>query len=94
MTTEQVQTTAFSIIERWGFPTLVALAAGYVLRQDVLLPLVDEHRTFVKQLGETQREMATAITEQTRLLYALQPRAEKSYTVSAPSIETEQEQRP
>jgi hypothetical protein len=46
-----------------------------VLRQDVLLPLVEEHREFVKSLSETQREISTAIGEQTRLLYALQPRA-------------------
>jgi hypothetical protein len=40
----------------------------------VLLPLVEEHRSFVKQLGETQREISQAVNEQTRLLYALQPR--------------------
>ena len=28
-------------------------------------------------LGETQREISKAITEQTRLLYALQPKATK-----------------
>jgi hypothetical protein len=50
------------------------LAAGWVLRHDVLLPLVEEHRAFVKQLGETQREISKAITEQTRLLYAMQPK--------------------
>ena len=74
MTKEEVQGTVFSIIERWGFPTLVALAFGYVLRQDVLLPLVQAHQEFVQQLGETQREISGAIKEQTRLLYALQPR--------------------
>lgn len=73
--TEQARDTVFGIIERWGFPTLVALACGWVLRQDVLLPLVEEHRTFVKSLSETQREISQAIGEQTRLLYALQPRA-------------------
>lgn len=71
--TEEVKGTLFSIIERWGFPTLVALAAGYVLRQDVLLPLVDEHKAFVKSLAETQREISQAVNDQTRLLYALQP---------------------
>ena len=75
MTKEEVQGTVFSIIERWGFPTLVALAFGYVLRQDVLLPLVQAHQEFVQQLGETQREISGAIKEQTRLLYALQPRS-------------------
>lgn len=67
-------TTLNSIIERWGFPVLVAVAAGWILRNDVLLPLVEEHRAFVKQLGETQREISQAITEQTRLLYELRPR--------------------
>lgn len=73
--TDAVKDTMHGIIERWGFPTLVALACGWVLRQDVLLPLVEEHRAFVKSLSETQREISQAIGEQTRLLYALQPRA-------------------
>ncbi len=75
MTSEQMGSTLHQIIERWGFPVLVAIAAGWILRNDVLLPLVEEHRSFVKQLGETQREISGAIREQTRLLYALQPRA-------------------
>jgi hypothetical protein len=72
--TDATKETLFSIIERWGFPTLVALAAGWVLRNDVLLPLVEEHRSFVRQLSETQREISETISEQTKLLYALQPR--------------------
>lgn len=80
--TDATRETMYGILERWGFPTLVALAFGWVLRQDVLLPLVQEHRTFVQQLGETQREISRAVTEQTRLLYALQPR-DKAYTVQA-----------
>ena len=59
--TAETKDTLFSIIERWGFPTLVALALGYFLRQDVLLPLVEEHRSFVRQLSETQREIGQAI---------------------------------
>jgi hypothetical protein len=73
--TDQAKETLYGIIERWGFPTLVAIACGWVLRQDVLLPLVEEHRSFVKSLSETQREISQAVSEQTRLLYALQPRA-------------------
>jgi len=75
--TDATKETLFSIIERWGFPTLVALAAGWVLRNDVLLPLVEEHRSFVKQLSETQQGIAEAVQEQTKLLYALQPRESK-----------------
>jgi hypothetical protein len=73
--TDQAKETLYSIMERWGFPTLVAIACGWVLRADVLLPLVEEHRAFVKSLSETQREISKAVGEQTRLLYALQPRA-------------------
>lgn len=72
MTREEMQASVGNILERWGFPVLVALAAGWVLRNDVLLPLVEEHRSFVKSLSETQREISQAVSEQTRLLYALQ----------------------
>jgi hypothetical protein len=75
--TDAAKETVYGIIERWGFPTLVALAAGWVLRNDVLLPLVEEHRTFVRQLSETQKGIAAAVQEQTKLLYALQPRETK-----------------
>jgi hypothetical protein len=79
--TDEVKTTIFGIMERWGFPTLVAMVAMWVLRQDVLLPLVESHKQFVTQLGDTQQDISRAIQEQTRLLYALQPR-EKSYQTS------------
>jgi len=82
--TDEVKGTLFSIIERWGFPTLVAIAFGWVLRQDVLLPLVESHQQFVEQLGATQRDISEAIREQTRLLYALQPKVgDQAYTVRA-----------
>jgi hypothetical protein len=73
--TDQAKEALYGIMERWGFPTLVAIACGWVLRQDVLLPLVEEHRSFVKSLSETQREISQAVSEQTRLLYALQSQA-------------------
>lgn len=81
--TDATRDTIHGIIERWGFPTLVALACGWVLRQDVLLPLVEEHRSFVRSLSETQAEISRAVSEQTKLLYALQPRGEKAYTVQS-----------
>ena len=73
--TDQTRDTMLSVLRDYGFSVVVALACGWVLRQDVLLPLVEEHRTFVKSLSETQREISKAVGEQTRLLYALQPRA-------------------
>ena len=73
--TAETKETLFGILERWGFPTLVALALAFFIRQDLLLPLLEEHRLTLKEVRETQRELATAITEQTKLLYALQPKS-------------------
>lgn len=72
-----VSETLKTVLERWGFPTLVAIAAGVVLRNDVLLPLVEQHSAFLKTVAESQKDIATAVQEQTKLLYALQPKAGK-----------------
>ena len=72
--TDEVKATVGTILERWGFPVLVALALGYILRADILLPMLDEHRLTLKEIRETQRSIAEAVTEQTKLLYAMQPR--------------------
>lgn len=74
MTSQQVQTTVLSMLKDYGFATLVALACLYVGRQDVLLPLVKAHTAFLDKLATTQVEIAEAMQEQTRLLYALQPK--------------------
>jgi len=74
MSREEAINLASRIIERWGFPVLVALAVGFVLRNDVLLPLVDAHEKFLSELTATQKELVQAMDEQTRLLYAIQPR--------------------
>lgn len=68
---------AKTIIERWGFPTLVAMAAGYCLRQDVLLPLVEQHSMFLMTITQTQKEISETMQEQTKLLYALQPKQDR-----------------
>ena len=74
MSGAEMSETLKTIIERWGFPTLVAIAFGYVLRADILLPLVEQHATFLKTIAESQKEIAEAVNEQTRLLYALDKR--------------------
>ena len=74
MTKEEIGVTVSTILERWGFPVLVALAAGWMLRNDVLIPLTEDHRALIRTVSETQREIAKSVEEQTRLLYALQPR--------------------
>lgn len=71
-----------SVIERWGFPGLVAAALAYFIRQDVVLPLIESHRDTLRGITETQKEIGQAIQEQTKLLYALQPKTAKYPTVS------------
>ena len=72
--TKEAYDWAKTVIERWGFPTLVALACGFVIRQDVICPLVEAHTKFLDQMIETQQEIVELSREQTRLLYAIQPR--------------------
>jgi hypothetical protein len=70
--TAETKETVFGILERWGFPTLVALALAFFIRQDLLLPLLEEHRLTLKEVRETQREIADAVSDQTRLLLSIQ----------------------
>ena len=65
------------LLDRYGLPTLVACAAMYFLRQDVLLPLVEQHSIFLNTIATSQKEISEAVREQTKLLYALQPKAGK-----------------
>lgn len=82
MTTEQVQTTFLGVLRDYGFATLVAICAGLMLRYDLLLPLMEERKTFVESVVSNQEKIAgsldkiaKAMEEQTRILYALQTRA-------------------
>ena len=72
--TDQAKDTIYSILREYGFATLVACALLYVGRQDIIVPMVEAHREFLKDISMTQREISQAVSEQTRLLYALQPR--------------------
>jgi hypothetical protein len=89
--TDAAKDTLFGIMERWGFPTLVALGLAFFIRQDLLLPLLDEHRLTLKEVRETQREIADAVADQTRLLMAIQSgrpitlRADSNAAVPEPS---------
>ena len=76
--TDAAKDTMLSVLEKYGFPVVVSLALGFFLREDVVKPLVSEHAEFLRNIAETQREIAKAVSEQARLLYALQPRAGES----------------
>jgi hypothetical protein len=74
MSTHDAMGMAGKVIERWGFPTLVALCLMYFVRVDLVLPMVDAHVKFLDEMTSTQREIVQTMQEQTRLLYALQPK--------------------
>lgn len=73
MSGAEMSETMKTVLERWGFPTLCAVAFGWVLRADVLLPLVQQHSAFLQTIAESQKEISEAVREQTKLLYALKP---------------------
>lgn len=70
--TDETKHNIYGIMERWGFPTLVAVGLAFFIRQDLLMPLLEEHRLTLKEVRETQREIADAISDQTRLLLSIQ----------------------
>lgn len=74
MTTE-TKDTLLSVLRDYGFATVLAIALLWVGRQDVILPMVEAHREFLRDVAATQKEISAAISEQTRLLYALQPKS-------------------
>ncbi len=64
---------ALGLIERYGFGLVMCTAILWCVRVDLVLPMVEAHQDFLKEMAGTQREITQAVREQTRLLYALQP---------------------
>ncbi len=65
---------ALRMFERYGFGLALATFLLWFVRVDIVLPMVEAHQTFLKEMSQTQRDISQAVQEQTRLLYALQPR--------------------
>lgn len=86
MTDAQKDTMA-SILREYGFATAVACACLWVGRQDIICPMVQAHREFLHDLASTQREISRAVSEQTKLLYAMQAHHSESRTVTVAAEE-------
>lgn len=69
-----VYETALRMIERYGFGIVLATAILWFVRTDLVIPMVEAHREFLREMSSTQKDIGKAIREQTQLLYALQPR--------------------
>jgi hypothetical protein len=72
MTKTEMTESIHNLLNNYAFPVVVAVAAGWMLRNDVLIPLTEEHRALIRTVSETQRDIAKNVEEQTRLLYAMQ----------------------
>jgi|694.fasta_scaffold129402_2 hypothetical protein len=81
--TAETKDTLLSILKDYGFATVLACALLWVGRQDIILPMVESHREFLRDVADTQKEISQAISEQTRLLYALQPKDVQVRTVDS-----------
>lgn len=75
MSSVEVYETALRMLERYGFGLVLASVVLWSVRTDLVLPMVEAHGDFLREMARTQRDIADAVHDQTRLLYALQPRA-------------------
>ena len=62
---------ALRMLERYGFGIVLASAILWFVRTDLVLPMVSAHQQFLQEMALTQRDIANAVREQTKLLYAM-----------------------
>jgi hypothetical protein len=83
MSSADVYETFLRMVERYGFGIVLATAMLWFVRTDLVLPMVEAHQQFLKEMASTQKDIGKALREQTQLLYALQPpRPDRSFTSS------------
>ena len=83
MSKDEAMGIAGRVLERYGFPTLVALALMWFLRADLLVPLVDAHVKFIDEMTSTQREMVQSMKEQTKILQSIEARSASKAQVAS-----------
>lgn len=80
MSSIDVYETALRMLERYGFGLVLATAILWFVRTDLVIPMVDAHKSFLREMSATQHDISRAIQEQTRLIYAMRAGPEKMYT--------------
>ncbi len=80
---------ALRMLERYGFGLVLATAILWFVRTDLVLPMVDAHKSFLREMSATQHDISRAIQEQTRLIYAMRAGPEKMYTTGVYEPEDE-----
>ena len=90
MSSVDVYETALRMLERYGFGLVLATAILWFVRTDLVIPMVDAHRSFLKEMASTQHDISRAIQEQTRLLYAMRDGEGRAATASVPAADENQ----
>lgn len=90
MSSVEVYETALRMLERYGFGLILATAVLWFVRIDLVVPMVDAHRSFLSEMAETQRGIARSIAEQTRLLYVLMDERRSELTKASTGLSAEQ----
>lgn len=80
MSSVDVYEAGLRMLERYGFGLVLATAILWFVRTDIVIPMVDVHRSFLREMAATQHDISRAIQEQTRLLYALRAMPDAAYT--------------
>lgn len=79
----EVYETFLRMVERYGFGIVLATAVLWFVRTDLVLPMVEAHQQFLKEMATTQKDISAALREQTQVLHALQSsRVDRTYTSS------------
>jgi hypothetical protein len=73
MSSVDVYETALKMVERYGFGLALATAVLWFVRVDIVIPMVESHQQFLRDMTTTQKEITSAVQEQTKLLWAMQP---------------------
>jgi len=82
MSSVDVYEAGLRMLERYGFGLVLATAILWFVRTDIVIPMVDAHKSFLREMAATQHDISRAIQEQTRLLYVLRDGREGMYTTS------------
>jgi hypothetical protein len=73
---------SFRLAEKYGFGLLLSTAILWFVRTDIVLPMVAAHQEFLREIASTQQEISRTMGEQTRIMYALEQRLQKTYGVN------------
>lgn len=73
-------------MERYGFGITLSIAILWFARTDIILPMVESHRTFLDELATSNREMARTQAEISRAMteqaQALEIQTQLLYTIA------------